>query len=318
MKIDNKRNPKIGVIGLGGQSAFLSAEHFPAPGETVSCRKLFFELGGKGYNQAVACARMGVDTLFIGAVGRDDNGKACREDLIRQGVIPCLIEKEIPTAYAVIMTDSGGENTVCVFPGAAKLLTPEDLRSDEVMTQLRECTCLLLQNELSIACLLEACKIGKELEIPVIFNPAPAENIPIDAILDGTLITPNYGEAKHLTGFSEAESPTGEELAERFIKHGVSNAVITMGSQGAVVMEQGKICRVPAFCCGQAVDTTGAGDTFNGFLTAALSQGRSLQEAAGIAAVAAGISVTRPGAAGSIPSKGEVDTYYKGETYENK
>ena len=305
------KKPKIGVIGLGGQSAFLSTDHFPVPGETVSCQSLFFEPGGKGYNQAVACARMGVDTVFIGAVGKDDNGKACEKDLIRQGVIPCLMEKEIPTAFATIMTDSSGENTVSVYGGAAKLLSPEDLRSDKVMTQLRECTYLLLQNELSPDCLLEACKIGKELEIPVVFNPAPAENIPMEAIQSSALITPNYGEAKHLTGFLENDQPTGEELAERLKEQGIFSAVITMGGQGALVMEQGKMQRIPAFSCGQAVDTTGAGDTFNGFVTAALSMGESLCDAARMAAVAAGISVTRHGAAGSIPTKAEVEEYEK-------
>jgi len=305
------KKPKIGVVGLGGQSAFLSTDHFPVPGETVSCRELFFELGGKGYNQAVACARMGVDTVFIGAVGKDDNGKACEKDLIRQGVIPCLIEKELPTAYAVIMTDSSGENTVSVFPGAAKSLAPEDLRSDKVMTQLRECSYLLLQNELSTDCLLEACKIGQALGIPVIFNPAPAENIPPEIMPYCSLITPNYGEAKHLTGFLENEQPAGEKLAECLQEQGVLDAVITMGGQGALVMEQGKIQRIPAFSCGQAVDTTGAGDTFNGFLTAALSMGEDLCDAARLAAVAAGISVTRHGAAGSIPTKAEVEKYEK-------
>lgn len=310
MKQDDKcKTPKVGVIGLGGQSAFLSADHFPAPGETVSCQGLFFELGGKGYNQAVACARMGVDTVFIGAVGKDENGKACREDLIRQGVIPCLIEKDIPTAYAVIMTDRSGENTVSVFPGAAKQLQPENLHSAAVYNILKECTCLLLQNELSEDCLTEACSMGKSLDIPVIFNPAPARNIPMKAIAGAWLITPNYGEAKCLTGFSEQEQPTGEEIAERLMKQGVCRAVITLGGQGALILEQGKTQMIPAFSIGQPVDTTGAGDTFNGFLTAALSQGKSLYEAARLAAVAAGISVTRPGAAGSIPQKEEVIAY---------
>ena len=305
------KKPKIGVIGLGGQSAFLACDHFPAPGETVSCRELFFEPGGKGYNQAVACARMGVETVFVGAIGRDDNGKACRDDLLRQGVIPCLIEKEIPTAFAAIMTDSSGENTVSVFPGAAKALTPEDLYSNQVISALEDCTCLLLQNELSADCLLETCKIGQKLKIPVILNPAPAENVPAEAIKNSALITPNYGEAKLLTGFGEQEQPTGEALAERLKGQGVFSAVITMGGQGALVMERGNIQSIPAFSCGQAVDTTGAGDTFNGFLTAALSIGKSLTDAAKIAAVAAGISVTRHGAAGSIPTKAEVEEYEK-------
>ena len=300
------KNPKIGVIGLGGQSAFLSAEHLPVPGETVGAQRLFFELGGKGYNQAVACARMGVDTVFIGAVGKDDNGKACEKDLISEGITPCLIEKEIPTAYAVITTDAKGENTVCVFPGAAKALAPEDLRSNRVISVLKECTWLLLQNELSTGCLLEACKIGRELEIPVIFNPAPAEKIPSEIMAYCSLITPNYGEAKQLTGYFPEEQPTGCQLADRFAKQGIPNVIVTMGGDGALVMEQGEICKIPAFSC-KPVDTTGAGDTFNGVLTAMLATGKSLTEAAKIASVAAGISVTRPGAAGSIPNKAEVD-----------
>lgn len=313
MKKDDEKlkKPRIGVIGLGGQSAFLSVHRFPAPGETVSCEGLFFEPGGKGYNQAIACARMGVETVFIGAVGKDDNANACREDLIRQDVIPCLIEKDIPTAYAVIMTDSSGENTVSVFPGGAKALRPEDLHSEAVYAQLKKCTCLLLQNELETACLLEACRIGQVLKIPVIFNPAPAGNIPREALLSSALITPNYGEAKHLTGFSEEAQPTGRELAERLQKQGIENAVITLGGRGALVMEQGEIFEIPAFSCGQAVDTTGAGDTFNGFLTAALALKKNLQEGAKIAAVAAGISVTRHGAAGSIPQKEEVMALYE-------
>lgn len=302
---------KIGVIGLGGQSAFLSAAHFPVPGETVSCGGLFFEPGGKGYNQAIACARMGVETVFVGAVGKDDNAAACRQDLIRQGVIPCLVEKNIPTAYAVIMTDKSGENTVSVFPGAAKALTPEDLHSEQVMSQIRDCSHLLLQNELTPECLLEACRLGRELHIPVIFNPAPAGNIPREALVCSTLITPNYGEAKQLAGFGEKEYPTGEALAERFAEQGICNAVITMGGDGAILMEQGKISAIPAFSAGTAVDTTGAGDTFNGFLTGALALGKPLQEAARLAAVAAGISVTRKGAAGSIPTMEEIEKFGK-------
>lgn len=307
------KEPKIGVIGLGGQSAFLKAHHFPAPGETISCKELFFEPGGKGYNQAIACARMGVPAVFVGAMGKDDNGEICRKDLLQQGVIPCLVEKDIPTAYAVITTDSKGENTVSVFPGAAKELSPEDLRSDLVMTQLRKCSCLLLQNELSTACLLEACRIGRELEIPVIFNPAPGENIPSEALRSSTWITPNYGEAKLITGFSQKDMPSPRQLEDRFARMGISRAVVTLGGDGAAVMEDGKITKIPPFTYGQVVDTTGAGDTFNGVLVALLAGGKKIVQAAKTAAVAAGISVTRHGAAGSIPTKAEIDAAMKEE-----
>ena len=196
-----------------------------------------------------------------------------------------------------------------VFSGAAKALTAEDLRSERVMGQLKDCSYLLLQNELLPDCLLEASRIGQELGIPVIFNPAPAQNIPPEVIRSSLWITPNYGEAKYLAGYAQAEQPTGRQLAERLLAQGVCNGVITMGSHGAILMEKGEICEIPAFSAGTAVDTTGAGDTFNGFLTAALSLGKTPREAAKLAAVAAGISVTRTGAAGSIPTMAEVEKF---------
>lgn len=303
--------PKVGIIGLGGQSAFMATPHFPVPGQTVSCSRLFFELGGKGYNQAVACTRMGVPTVFIGAVGRDDNGKACEQELLQEGITPCLIEKDIPTAFAVITTEAGGENTVCVYPGAAKELTPEDLRQPHVMEQLSTCTCLLLQNELTIACLEEACRIGKELGIPVILNPAPAKDLGWSVLKKCQLITPNYGEAVQLAGFSQKETPEAETLVQIFRKKGISRAVITMGAQGAILMDQDAVYRIPSFSLELPVDTTGAGDTFNGYLVGALASGMTLYEAACLATVASGISVTRPGAVAGIPRREEVDRHYQ-------
>ena len=303
--------PKVGVIGLGGQSAFLSTHRFPTPGETVSCSQLFFELGGKGYNQAVACVRMGIATVIIGAVGKDDNGKACEQELRREGIIPCLIEKDVPTAYAVILTDKAGENTVSVYPGAAKLLTPQDLRQERVMSHLRTCTCLLLQNELSSDCLEEALRIGKELDIPVILNPAPANGVGWDILKKCYLITPNYGEALLLTGIPAEKNPDAETLTQIFRKKGVSRAVITMGGQGAVLMEGENVQMIPAFSLELPVDTTGAGDTFNGYLAGGIASGLDLHKAACLATVASGISVTRRGAVAGIPARAEVEQHYQ-------
>ena len=179
------------------------------------------------------------------------------------------------------------------------------------MEQLEQCSCLLLQNELKQECLLEAIRIAKELRIPVIFNPAPAENVPLEALQGIGWITPNYGEAKHLAGFSEADAPSAGEIAERFAQMGVWQCVITMGSRGAAIMQAGTVTLIPPFTFGQAVDTTGAGDTFNGVLTAMLAIGKTVVEAANIAAVAAGIGVTRQGAAGSIPTKAEIEAAYE-------
>ena len=301
------KSSKVCVIGLGGQSAFISVDRFPVPGETVSARGLFFVLGGKGYNQAVACARMGVKTVFIGAVGEDAYGDACREALEKEGIEVCLLRKQEPTAFACITIDSHGENTVQVYPGAAKALSPADLRSEAVMTHLRSCGWLLLQNELSAECLKEACAIGAELGLQVIVNPAPAEHMPPEVLRSCCLLTPNYGEAKQLAGFSQDRQPDAGTLAEAFRSRGIRRAVITLGEAGALVIDADAQQSVPAYRCAAPVDTTGAGDTFNGVLTAALAEGKTLAEAARMGAVAAGIGVTRKGAVGSIPYRDEID-----------
>lgn len=303
------KQPKVGVIGLGGQSAFLKAPHFPAPGETVPCTELFFELGGKGYNQAVACARMGVRTLYVGAVGRDINGKLCRADLEQEGIETCLVEKDQPTAYAVITTVPDGENTVQVFGGAAKELKPEDLELPAVKQALLECDWLLLQNELSLPCLTAAVLLAEANGIPVVLNPAPAGNIPLEILQKCWLITPNLGEAKALVGIPEEQTASEAELAEAFRCMGLPKAVITMGSKGALITENGEWEKIPPFTAGKAVDTTGAGDTFNGVLTACLAEGETLAEACRTAAIASGIGVTRPGARGSIPTKQEIRNF---------
>ncbi len=304
-------HPKVGVIGLGGQSAFLSTDRLPIPGQTVSCHDLFFELGGKGYNQAIACARMGVDTVFVGAVGDDAYGDACNAELQEEGITACLVKKSVPTAFATITTAQNAENTVAVFPGAAKALTPEDLRTTYVMDTLKQCSCLLLQNEIAFPCLEEACRIGKELGIPVYLNPAPAEGLSWDILKKCQLITPNYGEALQLAGIFVQDSPDAETLAKIYRKKGITHAVITMGAQGALLMEQDAVKMIPSFSFELPVDTTGAGDTFNGYLVGGLASGMDLYEAACLATVAAGISVTRHGAAGSIPYMSEVGFHYQ-------
>lgn len=300
------RTPKVAVIGLAGQSAFMTAEEFPTPGETIGCKSLFFEPGGKGYNQAIACARMGVETVFVGAIGTDANGRECRDQLEREGILACLVEKEVPTAYAVITTRADGENTVAVYGGAAKCLLGTDLRSEKIQSVLNTCDYLLLQNELSADCLVEAFKLAEEQNIPVIFNPAPARDILPELLTMSMLITPNYGEAKELMGYQSEEALSDAELAEMFSKHGIKQAVITMGSKGSLLITDEKITRMPAVTCGTVIDTTGAGDTFNGTLVAALALGKSLEEAVGLAAITSGISVTRRGAAGSIPTVNEI------------
>lgn len=294
------------MIGLTGQSAFLTAGRLPRPGETVSCDSLFFEPGGKGHNQAIACARMGVETVFIGALGRDANGEACRQALEREGITACLIPKEEPTAFAAITTDGEGENVVQVYPGAAGTLTPEELSGEAVRRAAEGSDWFLLQNELPAACLEASLRLAAACGSRVILNPAPAKGL-TEAILEQCdIITPNYGEAKLLAGFSEGERPGDGALCRGLCRGGQGTALVTLGSEGILLIRDGACRRMQAFSCGRTVDTTGAGDTFNGVFAAMLASGKEPEEAAEIALVAAGISVTRQGAAGSIPTEAQV------------
>lgn len=297
---------KVAVVGLTGQSAFLQTEYFPRPGETVSCHGLFFEPGGKGHNQAIACRRTGTGTLFISAVGEDANGESCRAALCREGIETCLIKKEAPTAFAVITTAADGENVVEVYGGAAGELRKGDLERKDVREGIQSCDYLLLQNELPEGCLETAIDIARDSGVSVILNPAPAGNLEPSLLSRCRIVTPNYGEAKQLAGFGPEEEPSAERLARFFRESGVENTVITMGSRGALLITK-SLCRmVPAFSAGPVVDTTGAGDTFNGVLAGMLAGGASLEQAVSTAATAAGISVTRAGAAGSIPAMAEI------------
>lgn len=297
---------KVCVIGLTGQSAFLKTDHFPRPGETVSCASLFFEPGGKGHNQAVACARMGAETVFIGAVGEDANAEACRSALEREGIAACLIPKKEPTAFASITTDGTGENTVEVYTGAAGLLAPGDLAGNEIRKRVEDCAWFLLQNELSLECLEASLRLAASVGGRVILNPAPAENLTEAMLEQCDIITPNYGEAAALAGWPADRRPADEKLCACFSKRRNGDTLITLGGEGVWLIRNGVCRHMGAYSHGPVVDTTGAGDTFNGVLAAILAGGGTLEEAAGAAVIAAGISVTRRGAAGSIPTGTEV------------
>lgn len=297
---------KVGVIGLTGQSTFLTVNRFPCPGETISGTSLFFEPGGKGHNQAIACARMGADTLFIGSVGEDEDGEICRRVLDQEGIRVCLFKKKEHTAFAAITTCENGENMVVVFGGAAKELQAGDLKNQSIRQELKNCSYLLLQNELSPRCLEASIEAAEMLGIPVIFNPAPATDCLSMFLARCQILTPNLGEAKRLAGFAEDEEISDQELHKFFLGKEVKNTIVTMGGEGVLLINKTGCTRIPPFSCGRVIDTTGAGDTFNGALAGALALGEPLLAALQIAVTAAGISVTRKGAAGSIPTKAEI------------
>ena len=275
---------KIAVIGMAGNSAFLSVDHFHAPGETVAAESIHFEPGGKGFNQAIAAARFGGEVSFLCAVGREYQ-QEIRQFLLDDGITPVLVEKEDSTAFASILTDKQGQNQVTVYQGARL-----DAADTELFARfIAEADVLLLNNEVPESVNERAIAIAKAHNTYVILNPAPARTLTAPVLTQTDLFTPNEQEAEAL--------PDAE------------NVVITLGSKGCRICRTGEI--LPALPIPHVVDTTGAGDTFNGVLAVGLARGSDLKAALTAAISASGVSVTRKYAATAIPTAEEVSEFMK-------
>ena len=275
---------KIAVIGIVGNSVFLEVEKFHEGGETIESKSVHFELGGKGFNQAVAAKRGGAEVSFLAAVGADSLCSV-RAFLENEGIKACLSEKSEATAFASIITDKSGTNHVTVYQGAQ--LSAEDVAAFE--GEISSADILLINNEVTEGVNLEAVRIAKKHGVKIVLNPAPAR--PTDSyILENVdLFTPNEHE---LLGIEEK-----------------TNVIMTAGKRGCVIKSEN--LTVPAVNVATVVDTTGAGDTFNGYLCAALAEGKSLTDAARIANLSSSIGVTRKYAVSSIPTKNEIEEFLK-------
>ena len=271
---------KIAVIGIVGNSVFLPVEKFHVGGETVEAKSVHFELGGKGFNQAVAAARYGAKVSFLGAVGKDSYNSV-KEFLDNEKIGGTLIEKQENTAFAAIVTDAKGSNRVTVYQGAQ--LLAEDVVLFE--NAIKNADILLLNNEVAEEVNVKAIEIAKRYGVKIILNPAPARKTCNYILENVDLFTPNEHET---LGLEEKE-----------------NVIITVGKRGCVVKKENKT--IPAVEIGSVVDTTGAGDTFNGVLAATLAEGVDLINAVMTANLASSIGVTRKYAVSSIPTRKEIE-----------
>ena len=278
------------IFGLCGQSVFLSVPHFHRPEETLHATALFAEPGGKGYNQAVAAARMGAQVTFAGAIGRDSDGELCTQRLLQEGIAPRMCVKPERTAYAAILTDARGENRVTVFPGAQ--LTAQDVSAAE--DAFSEADMLLLTPEIPEDAFARAMELAKRHGVCVTVNPAPYAPWVKKYLPDAWIITPNRAEACQLLGCPEAEIAMAAAAAP------YPRMVVTLGGDGALVKDGDTFTRIPAAPV-TPVDTTGAGDCLNGVLCAKVLHGASLAEAARSAVRAASLSVTRAHVLDAMP-----------------
>ena len=296
---------RILVIGSSNTDMVIKTEKLPSPGETVLGGTFFMNPGGKGANQAVAAARLGGKVTFVTKVGNDLFGNQTIGVLKKEGIDTRNVvkDKDLPSGVALITVNVSGENNIVVAPGSNGNLLAEDIPANHFTPGSFKI--LLLQLEIPIMTVEYAALTAAENGIKVILNPAPAQKLH-DYLLKHTwLITPDETEAGILTGIKVHNESSADNAATAFQKKGVKNVIITMGEKGAYVKSEEFTGMIPGIKV-NAVDTTAAGDVFNGALAVALAEGAGMKDAVVFANKAAAISVTRLGAQASTPYRNEI------------
>lgn len=296
---------KILVIGSSNTDMVIKTDKLPAPGETILGGIFLMNPGGKGANQAVAAARLGGKVTFITKRGNDLFGNQAVGLLMREGIHTQYIVKdmEFPSGVALITVDSAGENSIVVAPGSNGNLLQEDI--PPTIFEADKYEILLLQLEIPMDTVEYSAILASDHGIKVILNPAPARQLSDNLLMHTWLITPNKTEAETITGVSITDITSAEKAAVLIQERGVKNVIITLGELGAFVKSESYTGLIPGVKV-IPVDTTAAGDVFNGALAVAISEGKNIMDAVNFANKAASISVTRMGAQASAPYRNEI------------
>lgn len=277
----------------------------PRPGETIGGARLHQANGGKGANQAVAAARLGADVTFLTCLGNDANGEMLSAQFAAEGIDTSKIKfSATPTGTALIFVDDNAENCIAVAPGSNNDLLPADVEG--IRDSISGAAYMLLQLEIPMPTVDKAILLADEAGVRTILNPAPMAPLSDGILKHVWLLTPNQTEAHSLTGIAVNDEEDARKAADALLSKGVGNVIITMGSKGSLVCTPWETTFVPARKV-KAVDTTGAGDVYNGALVAALAEGKSLVSAARIATAASAVAVTRMGAQTSAPHRNELE-----------
>jgi len=288
----------------------MRVNRFPSPGETLLAKGYRVDFGGKGSNQAVACARLGAKVRFIAKIGRDNFGEmALRLHRQEKVDIDCVIQvRDQPTGVGFIVVDANGNNCITIDPGANELLTAGEV--SEGLQTLTADAVVITQLEIPVEAAGAAMARGRERQALTILNPAPARILPDSVLQLVDVLTPNQAEAKVLVGQSPDAAIAPEAVARELLRRGVKQVVITLGDRGALMATATSSLHIPAIKV-SAEDTTGAGDSFNAGLAVALSCGEKLQEAVRFAVVTGGLAVTREGVVPALPTRQEVLQFYR-------
>lgn len=296
----------VTIIGSYNVGLFLKGETLPSEGQTVIGNKFYEGGGGKGSNQAIAASKMGAKTVFVGRIGNDGFGNDALEMYKRFDISTDMvsIDKSIHSGVSVILIDKNGQNSIMVVPGANFNLSREDI--DKAMGAIEDSFVVGFQLESNFDIVEYAIKKASSMGIRTLLDPAPAMKLPEDLYKHIYYIKPNEHEAAILSGIQVIDVESAGKAGKWFLERGVNTAIITLGKRGSVLVTNDKTqhFETPALTL---VDTTGAGDTFSGALMAALSKGKTIEEAIVFANCASAISVTRYGVVDAIPDLSEVN-----------
>ncbi|MGQ0567782.1 MAG: ribokinase [Gemmobacter sp.] len=283
------------------------ADRQPRMGETILGHRFVLGPGGKGSNQSVASARAGGDAHFLTRLGVDDFARLARATWASAGVTAHVIDD--PDSYTgaayIFIEEATGNNAIIIAPGAAGRISVADIEAHHDL--IAGAGVFVTQLEQPIPAALRALQIARAGGAVTILNPAPAAPLSDDILALADYLTPNESEAETLTGLPVTDIPQAEAAADALLARGVGAVIVTLGGNGALLRDRTRSVHVPVISAGPVVETTGAGDAFNGGLAVALAEGRDIIAAMRFAAATAGISVTRPGTAPSMPTRAEID-----------
>ena len=302
--------PRIVIVGSSGTDMIIKLDRIPRPGETLLGGEFHITGGGKGANQAVSAARAGGNVAFVARLGQDEFGEQAIAAFVKERISVDHIyrDRKVSTGVALIFVDKHGENSIGVAPGANGRLSPADLKKARKI--FTDAGVMVVQLEIPLETVQTAALLAAKSGARVILNPAPARALPDELLRHVSILTPNETEAELLTGIKVDSDSAAAKAASILRARGVQTVILTLGARGALVATSDSAQIVPGFKV-TAVDTTGAGDVFNGALAVALAEGQPLIDAVRFANAAAALSVTRLGAQPSCPSRREIQKLLK-------
>lgn len=298
---------KIVILGVFVADTAYRADRQPRMGETILGNSFALGPGGKGSNQAVAAARAGGDVHFMSRLGRDDFAQMALKTWADAGVTAAVTQDpdSFTGAAYIFVEEATGNNAIIVCPGAAGDISAADVEAQRDL--IEGASVFVTQLEQPMEAARRGLEIARSSGVRTILNPAPAAEIPAETLALCDFVTPNESEAEGITGIPVKTLDDAGAAADRLLSMGVGAALITLGEQGVLFKDTDKTVHVPAIIAGPALETTGAGDAFNGGFATALAEGKDPVEAVRFGCAVAGISVTRAGTAPSMPSRAEVD-----------